>query len=325
MDRHTSLYPLKFRPILKEKIWGGNKLNEIFQKEGKGNIGESWELSGVPESVSEIATGEFKGKSLNWLIENYREALVGKKVYHKFGNTFPLLFKFIDANDDLSVQLHPRDELAKKRHNSFGKTEMWHILDSEKDAKIILGFNTEMNESKYLESLSQGKITQILNAETVKNGDAFLITPGVVHAIMAGVLLAEIQQTSDITYRIYDWDRPGMDGKMRELHNDLALDAIEYTDTNAKLNYREIKNEPFHICTSEFFEVNKLILEGNFNRNLHTIDSFKVYMCIKGAAEIESAGFKEEIAAGETILIPAELPELKFITNSATFLEVYIP
>ncbi len=319
------LYPLKFHPILKEKVWGGDKLHEIFKKEAKSNIGESWEISGVEESVSEISNGKLRGKSLNWLLENYKEKLVGKKVYQHFGNTFPLLFKFIDANDDLSVQLHPGDKLAKKRHDSFGKTEMWYILDSDKDAKIILGFNGKMDQKKYLEYLSKGKITEILHSEKVKNGDAFLITPGVVHAICSGVLLAEIQQTSDITYRIYDWDRPDINGQMRELHTELATEALQFEDTNAKLEYSEKKNEPFHICTSEFFVTNKLVVDGNFKRNLNQIDSFCVYMCIEGVAEIESGHTSLEISKGETALIPAEIKEVNFKTNNAQFLEVYIP
>lgn len=324
MAEHT-LYPLKFHPILKEKVWGGDKLHEIFKKEAKGNIGESWEISGVEESVSIISNGKFKGKTINWLLENYKEKLVGQKVYQRFGNTFPLLFKFIDAKDDLSVQLHPCDELAKKRHNSFGKTEMWYILDSDKDAKIILGFNGKMDQKKYLEFLSKGKITDILHSEQVKSGDAFLITPGVVHAICAGVLLAEIQQTSDITYRIYDWDRPDINGKMRDLHTDLALEALQFEDTHPKLNYSEKMNTPFHICTSEFFVTDKLVLDGNFKRNLNGIESFCAYMCLDGGAEIESGKNSIKISKGETVLIPAEIRDIKFNTNSAQLLEVYIP
>lgn len=237
----STLYPLKFEPILKEKVWGGNKLNTLFQKEAIGEIGESWEISGVNENVSVVSNGSLKGKSLNWLLEVYKHKLVGRKVYRHFGNTFPLLFKLIDACEDLSVQVHPDDFLAKKRHNSFGKTEMWYILDVEKEGRLILGFNEKMSQKKYLKALSENRITEILKSEPVKKGDAFILKPGTVHAIGAGVLLAEIQQTSDITYRIYDWERPDTNGQMRQLHTDLALDAIDFNSSKTKLEFSEEK------------------------------------------------------------------------------------
>ncbi len=321
----SPLYPLKFEPILKKKVWGGNKLNKLFKKMGKGNIGESWEISGVAEDISEIANGPLKGKTLTRLIGNYKEKLVGEKVYQNFGNTFPLLFKFIDAREDLSVQVHPDDVLAKKRHNSFGKTEMWYILDVEKDGRLILGFNEKMDQQKYLKSLSENRITEILNSEPVKKGDTFVLKPGTVHAIGAGILLAEIQQTSDITYRIYDWDRPDTNGQMRQLHTDLALDAIDFSPSKAKISYSDEKNILVPIGTTDFFTVNKLNLFQNYVRDLEEIPSFTVYMCLEGTAVIETDDFSEKIKKGETILIPAQLPEIKFITSSASFLEVYIP
>lgn len=321
----STLYPLKFQPILKQKVWGGNKLQELFQKNAEGNVGESWEISGVEENISEIANGPLKGNTLNWVLENYKEKLVGEKVFKNFGNHFPLLFKFIDAREDLSVQVHPNDLLAKARHNSFGKTEMWYILDVEKNGKLILGFNQQMDSKKYLHFLSENRITEILNVEAVKKGDAFLLKPGTVHAIGAGVLLAEIQQTSDITYRIYDWDRPDINGQMRELHTDLALDAIKFNQSNSKIDYPTEKNESTPISSTVFFTVNKLELSENYTRNLEEIPSFTVYMCVEGSATIETDDFSEEIKMGETVLIPAQLPELKFITNGASFLEVYIP
>jgi len=321
----SPLYPLKFEPILKQKVWGGNKLNKLFKKVAKGKVGESWEISGVEENVSEISNGPLKGKTLTWLLEHYTEKLVGEKVYKNFGNTFPLLFKFIDAREDLSVQVHPDDVLAKRRHNSFGKTEMWYILDVEKDGRLILGFKEEMDQKKYLKSLSENRITEILNSEPLERGDAFVLKPGTIHAIGAGVLLAEIQQTSDITYRIYDWDRPDTNGHLRQLHTDLALEAIDFNPSKAKMYYSEEKNVPVHIGTTDFFAVNKLNLSQNYVRDLEEIPSFTVYMCLEGNAIIETDDFSEEIKKGETILIPAQLPEIKFITNSVSFLEVYIP
>ncbi|SRX51517.1 type I phosphomannose isomerase catalytic subunit [Aequorivita sp. CIP111184] len=321
----SPLYPLKFHPIFKQKVWGGKKLNKILKKNVVGNVGESWEISGVAENVSEILNGPLKEKSLNWLLENYKEKLVGEKVYNLFGNKFPLLFKFIDARENLSVQVHPNDFLAKSRHNSFGKTELWYLIDVEKNAKLILGFNEKMDQKKYIKTLSENKITEVLNSEAIKNGDAFMIDPGTIHAIGAGVLLAEIQQTSDITYRIYDWDRPDTNGKMRQLHTDLALDAIDFNQSKPRLDYIEEKNSPVHIGTTDFFSVNKLVLSQTYIRNLEEIPSFTVYMCLEGNAIIETDDFSEEIKKGETMLIPAQLPEIKITTNSASFLEVYIP
>ena len=325
MITNSPLYPLKFEPILKEKVWGGNTLNKSFQKKGNGKTGESWELSGVAGDVSEILNGPFKGKNLNWLLALCKEKLVGEKVYKDFGNTFPLLFKYIDACEDLSVQVHPNDVLAKQRHNSFGKTELWYILDVEKNGRIILGFNKEVDEKEYLKALSDNNIVKILNSETVKKGDAFVLKPGTVHAIGAGVLLAEIQQTSDITYRIYDWNRPDINGKMRELHTDLALQAIDFTSNKAKLEYVDDVNNSVSIGATDFFSVNKLTLTKDYIRDLKAIPSFTVYMCIDGSAIIETHNFSEEIKKGETILIPAQLTEIKFNTNSASFLEVFIP
>lgn len=321
----SPLYPLKFSPILKDKVWGGSKLCELLHKEKKGNVGESWEISGVKDNISEILNGGFKGQSLNWLLENYKEKLVGKKVYQNFGTTFPLLFKFIDAREDLSVQVHPNNILAKKRHNSFGKTEMWYIIDAEKDSRLILGFNKPLDSSEYLEKFSEKRIPEILQIENAKQGNAYIIEPGLVHAIGAGVLLAEIQQTSDITYRIYDWDRPDTNGEMRQLHNDLALEAIDYKLSCQKQVYTEVINQATEIGVTEFFAVNKLVLNNDFTRNLKEISSFVAYMCIEGSANIEAGGFTETIKKGETFLIPAVFSEVKIRTKAVSFLEVYIP
>lgn len=321
----SPLYPLKFNPIFKPKVWGGTKLYQLLKKNTDGNVGESWEISGIENNVSEILNGPLKEKSLDWLLENYKEKLVGEKVYKNFGNQFPLLFKFIDARENLSVQVHPDDFLAKTRHNSFGKTELWYIIDAEKNGELILGFNEKMDQKKYLKTLSENKITEILNSESIKKGDTFIIKPGTIHAIGAGVLLAEIQQTSDITYRIYDWNRPDTNGQMRQLHTDLALDAIDFNQQKSRLVYLEEKNKPVHIGTTDFFSVNKLVLFKDYVRDLEEIPSFTVYMCLEGTALLETDDFSEEIKKGETILIPAQLPEIKFTTNSASFLEVYIP
>lgn len=319
------LYPLKFEPILKKKVWGGDKLNQLFNKKEKDHIGESWEISGVDQNISLVANGELKDKELNWLIENYKEKLLGQEVYKQYGDTFPLLFKFIDARETLSVQVHPDDKLAAGRHESFGKTEMWYILDSDKGAELVVGFKKDSNQIEYLQALSDKKIMSLLHSEEVQKGDAYVIKPGTVHAIGAGVLLAEIQQTSDITYRIYDWDRPDIDGNMRQLHTEEALDAIDFSKSDAKLEYNEQINIPVLVGKTKYFVVNKLSLSRPFVRNLDFANSFKVYMCIEGKATIESNGFSDRIQTGESILIPSQLSEIKFHTSGASFLEVYIP
>lgn len=324
MNLDPSLYPIKFKPILKEKVWGGSKLSKVFHKQSDGIIGESWEISGVEGNVSVVQNGSLMGKTLFQLIDKYKEKLVGEMVYKNFGNTFPLLFKFIDAREDLSVQLHPDDKLAKERHNSFGKTEMWYILETEKTARLILGFNQEMDEEKYLYYLSENKLSEILHSEKVNKGDSFFITPGTVHAIGAGVMLAEIQQTSDITYRIYDWDRPGIDGNLRELHTDLALQAINFKKTKSKLIFSDKENSTIQICSTPYFNTNKIILTKDIERDHLNNDSFVVYMCLDGEAILKTEGFSLDIIKGDTILIPAVEKKVKFITNSATFLEVYI-
>jgi mannose-6-phosphate isomerase len=325
MTEHIPLYPLKFEPILQEKVWGGNKLSTYFNKEGNGNIGESWELSGVRGFVSVVENGELKGKDLNQLIETYGVELMGEKVIESFGSTFPLLFKFIDAREDLSVQLHPDDALAKERHDSFGKTEMWYILDAEQDARLLLGFNTSMDEETYIRHLSEKRIPEIIHSEKITKGDSFFIAPGTVHAIGAGVMLAEIQQTSDITYRIYDWDRMGLDGRERELHTDLALKAINYKETDTRLVYDKIDNTPNLICRSPYFETNQLQLSKKFRRDLSEIDSFVVYMCVEGQGTFHLGYDSVTVKKGETILIPALTEILEINTQSATFLEVFIP
>ena len=223
------LYPLKFRPIFKEKIWGGSKLrNQLFKNTSSDKTGESWEISGVEGNISVVDNGFLQGKSLNDIISEYKESLLGKKIYNKFGTEFPLLIKFIDADDDLSIQVHPDDNTAKKRHKSFGKTEMWYVIDADKNAELITGVCKNTNKGEYSELLLNKQLKTILNFEKVKKGDVFFIPAGRIHAICKGILLAEIQQTSDITYRIYDWDRKDDTGNERELHTESAIDVIDF-------------------------------------------------------------------------------------------------
>ena len=228
----NTLYPLKFKPIYKQVIWGGSRLHDYLGKPAvPEKTGESWEISGVSGDVSVVAEGFLKGNTLEELIEVYMGDLVGDMVYDAFGTEFPILVKFIDANDNLSVQVHPDDEYAAEYHGKKGKTEMWYIVHAEKDASLISGFNRDVDEKKFMDHLKGGKLAEILNTVAVEKGDVFFLPAKRVHAIGSGIVLAEIQQTSDLTYRIYDWERVGADGKPRELHLDHALEVgLQKTD-----------------------------------------------------------------------------------------------
>ena len=327
MKKEKLLYPIKFKPILKRKIWGGIKLREQLKKDTThDDIGESWELSSVDGFVSEVINGELKGKDINSLIKEFKEDLIGKVVYENFGNEFPLLFKFIDANDDLSIQLHPNDILAKKRHNSFGKTEMWYVLKADEKAKLYAGFNQDLNKETYLKFFNEGRVLETIYVDEVKKGDAFFIDVGTIHAIGKGILIAEIQQTSNITYRIYDWDRVDSEGNGRELHTDLAIEAFDFTKKGScLLNYDTKIGVPNKIYSCKYFTTNKLNVFKNLERNIKSIDSFVVYMCVEGKGSISIGEKKEEIKKGETLLIPA-LTEVINISSekSIELLEVYI-
>ena len=325
MNKNQLKYPIKFIPILKEKIWGGNKLTALLNKASKNNIGESWEISGVKDNVSIVSNGLLKGKSLKELITTFEGAILGHKVFKSFGNNFPLLFKFIDANKDLSVQLHPNDQLAKKQHNSFGKNEMWYVLGIEEGAKLILGFSKQVDQEIYQKHLVENTLSEILQYKNVKKGDSFFIETGTVHAIGAGVVLAEIQQSSDITYRIYDYNRPGLDGKLRELHTDLAIDAINFESKTTELDYKDEINIPVRLCKSKYFYTNKLIISNSIHRDLSLIDSFIVYMFLEGEGTIKVNEYSETFKEGDTVLIPALIENIKIISKSAIFLEIYIP
>ena len=321
----NKLYPLKFKPILKDKIWGGTKLSKQFNKlSNSKQLGESWEISTVPGDISEVVNGEFKTQNLQDLLELYKGELIGEKNYERFGNDFPLLIKFIDAKQDLSIQLHPDDNLAKERHDSFGKTEMWYVMQADKDANLIVGFSQKMNDKTYLKHLEEKTLTEILNFDKVKEGDTYFIEAGRVHAIGAGVLLAEIQQTSDVTYRVYDWDRVDEEGNERELHNDIAIDAFKFDlKDDFRVNYSKEKNVSNEMISCPFFTTNYLELDSEFIKE-NTHDSFLIYMCVDGEVEVVADGTRELISKGETILIPAAIKDFKLSTNSAKLLEVYV-
>lgn len=322
------LYPLKFTPILKPIIWGGDAICEFkdITPRQKG-IGESWEISGVEGNVSEVAEGPLEGKKLDELIEDYKEELVGKSVYNKFGDKFPLLIKFIDARDNLSIQVHPDDELAKRRHNSFGKTEMWYVIDATKDAFLYSGFAKEMTPDEYVKSIDDNTFIDSLAQHKIKAGDVFFLPAGRVHAIGAGTFIAEIQQTSNITYRIYDYNRKGADGKERELHTELAKDAIDFKIyDNYKNSYVSHKDEPVLLESCQYFTTNLLDLDKEISRDLSDKDSFIIQICMGGACTVvDDNGNSLKVKQGETILLPALTKNITIKPEgSVLLLETYV-
>ncbi|WP_297692149.1 type I phosphomannose isomerase catalytic subunit [uncultured Eudoraea sp.] len=321
-----NLYPIKFYPILKERLWGGTKLGTILGKELESDlVGESWEISGVNGDVSIVANGPHKGTSLTNLIDEFPEAILGKSVLERFGKEFPILIKFIDAQKDLSIQLHPNDELARKRHNSFGKTEMWYVMDSDEDAELIIGFNEDVTEEIYTESLKNNSLTDLLNYESVSEGDTYFINAGKIHAIGAGVLIAEIQQTSDQTYRVYDYNRKDADGNPRELHTELSLDAIDYAKKDDfKVSYEQKMNAANPMVNCPYFKTNFISLNQNIRFDVSDRDCFTIYMCIDGDVLIENDFGSILIKKGETVLVPASSSHILLNSEQAKLLEITV-
>lgn len=324
----NELMPLKFRTIFKEKIWGGQKIKEVLGKDFSPleNCGETWELSGVHGNVSIVEGGPFDGQSLQDLLDTYQEKLVGKKVFQRFGNEFPLLIKFIDAAEDLSIQVHPNDELAKQRHNSFGKTEMWYILQADPEAVLITGFNQVMSKDKYLEAFNEGKLEDILNKEVVEHDDVYFIPAGRVHTIGKGCLLAEIQQTSDVTYRIYDFDRKDKDGNLRELHVEEALDAIDYNFYDSYVTRLPVhRDHVTELASCPYFTTNRLAFDETVTRDFSDHDSFVCYICVEGAPCL-TIGNGITMKKGDVWLIPATIGSWSIETvGPYKLLETFIP
>lgn len=323
------LYPLKFKPIYLDKIWGGQKIRTELGKDfgNLPNCGESWEISGVPGNVSVVSNGFLAGNELEELIEVYMGDLVGDHVYDKFGLGFPLLIKFIDANDDLSVQVHPNDELAKERHQSYGKTEMWYVLQADRGARLNCGFNKPLDANEYLQKLSSGQLMDILNFVEVKAGDVFFMPAGRVHAIGKGILVAEIQQTSDVTYRIFDYNRKDASGKERELHTDLALAAIDFTyHDNYRTEYQTERNKSSEVVRCDYFKTNILEFDQTIEKDIYEWDSFVIYICLEGEYEIIGQDVTEKAQKGETVLIPASMNQfrLKPLSPEVKLLEVHL-
>jgi len=321
------LYPLKFEPLYKYRLWGGEKLKTQLNKEyTEDSIGESWEISDVKGDETQVLNGELKGQTLKQLINTYKGDFVGEAVYNAFGEDFPLLIKFIDAKTPLSIQVHPSNELAKERHNSFGKNEMWYVMQADKDAELIVGFEKEIDKDEYQKHLEDDTILNVMHHETVAKGDTFYIPTGRIHAIGAGVLLAEIQQTSDVTYRIYDYNRvDATTGKERELHNDQALDAIDFTyHSEFKTSYETKANTANKLVHSPYFKTNFIKVENELEKDYSNLDSFVIYMCVSGSLEINYANDTYTLNTGETILLPATVDAVKINASQADLLEIYL-
>ncbi|MGL4781314.1 MAG: type I phosphomannose isomerase catalytic subunit [Bacteroidales bacterium] len=322
------MYPLKFNPILKSLIWGGERIAPFKQIEtDQKNIGESWEVSQVKGDVSVVANGELAGKTLSEIIHTYKADLLGSKVYETFGEDFPLLIKFIDAKDNLSIQVHPDDELAKKRHDSFGKTEMWYVMDATPDAKILCGFTEVITPDQYVQKVNDNSIMDVIKSHDAKAGQIFYLPAGRIHAIGAGSFVAEIQQTSNITYRIYDFDRRDAQGNPRELHTELAKDALDYTVLDNYLSdYTKKENEVNEVVASPYFTTNVLNLTKSIHINNLRKDSFVIYICMGGSAIItDKNGVETAIRQGETVLVPAILSDVEIQPNgSCDLMETFI-
>ena len=302
------MYPIKFEPILKQTLWGGDKIIPFkhLNSDLKG-VGESWEISGVENNESVVANGPDKGLNLTEMVRKYREELVGEANYARFGNVFPLLIKFIDARQDLSIQVHPSDELARKRHHSLGKTEMWYVIDADKGAKLRSGFSQQIDPKEYKERVHNHTITDVLQEYEIHPGDVFFLPAGRVHSIGAGAFIAEIQETSNITYRIYDFDRKDANGKTRELHTELAQDAIDYEVLNDyRTAYEPELNEPVELVACPHFTTSLYDMTEEISCDYSELDSFVIFICMEGACVMkDNEGHSLDVRAGESVLLPA--------------------
>jgi len=322
------LYPMKFHPLLKEKLWGGDKLQKIFKKNVKkeARVGEAWLLSGVEGSETVVSNGWLADNDLAELTEVFMGDLVGDKVYETFKNQFPLLFKLIDAHENLSVQVHPNDTLAQQRGLKNGKTEMWYIMQAEKDAELITGFNKAINKDSFEKLLTQNRLETVLNYEKVVSGDVFFMPAGRIHAIGKGILLAEIQQSSDTTYRVYDWNRTDDDGNPRPLHIAESLDAIDFQlQKDYKTPYASEENKTSPVIQSPCFTTNILHAHTPVRKDFSEMDSFVVYLCVEGSFSVSYDGEITTVQSGEILLIPNIITELIIVPTPATkALEVFI-
>ncbi len=324
----SALYPLKFLPLFKNVIWGGNRLkNYGFQYDPLPNCGEVWALSSVEGHESVIANGFLEGNTLNEAIEIYMGDLVGDRIYNRFGTEFPLLVKMIDAARDLSIQVHPDDELAQRRGMPQGKTEMWYVVEADKGSTLISGFQRDTTPEEYTAALQSGHLMDLLHAEEPEPGDVYFIPAGRVHALGKGLLVAEIQQTSDCTYRIYDYDRVDKDGHKRQLHTAEAMDAIDFSGIqgHAHTHYHAHLNESTTIAACPYFDTRIIPFDTPIRKNLEDHDGFVLYLCVEGIAAVKSMGVIVPVHAGECVLVPAAADQVElFCEGKATLLETTI-
>lgn len=318
--------PLKFNAFLKQTIWGGNKIIPFKHLDSQlENVGESWEISGVKDHQTIVSEGEYAGRALNEVVEELKDKLIGESNYEQFGNEFPLLIKFIDARQDLSIQVHPTDEIAKKQGKSRGKTEMWYIMDSDKDAHLRSGLKKKITPAEYKEMVENDTILDAIADYSVKEGDCFFLPAGRIHSIGKGCFLAEIQQTSDVTYRIYDFKRKDKNGNYRELHTDLAAECINYEVLNDyRTVYTSQKNQGVSLVHCPYFHTAVYDLDEPMTLDYSELDSFVILIGVKGEGTIvDNEGNETSLLAGETILIPATTNELK-VSGTVNFLETYV-
>ena len=315
----------KFEPLLKQTLWGGEKITAFKHLNSDlENVGESWEISGVKDNETIVANGTEKGKSLNQLVREQKGALVGQENYERFGDEFPLLIKFIDARQDLSIQVHPTDEIAHRQGKSRGKTEMWVALESDKGAQLYNGLKQQITPEQYKEMVENDTITDALARYEVNEGDVFFIPAGRIHAIGAGCFIAEIQQTSDVTYRIYDFKRKDKNGNYRELHTKEAAESIDYTVLpNYRTEYKLEKNVPQQVAQCPYFTTAIYDLDEPMMLDYSELDSFVILIGLKGEGTLTADGKSVSLNAGETVLIPATAKEIK-VEGNVKFLETYV-
>lgn len=325
-----NLYPFLFAPNLHPVIWGGHQLRPYKGLAPSSDpIGESWEVSAVPSSPSHISNGEWKGKDLITAISGHPDAILGKAVNEKYHGKLPLLVKFIDAKRDLSIQVHPDDEMAMLEHGKMGKSEMWYIIKADEGAHLYAGFQKEITPEEYQQRIADGSITEVLADHQVKAGDVFYLPAGRVHAICGGIMLAEVQQSSDVTYRIFDYNRPGMDGKPRELHTALAAKALDFhVEDNYRTEYINSKNKATQIIDTPYFDVRVMEISKPFHRDLRKYDSFVISMCIAGdcTIRVRSTGDEITLHEGHSTLIPAAIADYDVIpqNDKTRLLDAYI-
>ena len=311
------MYPLLFEPNLHPVVWGGSRLRPYKGLEANEEpIGESWEVSAVPSSTSIISNGAWAGRNLVSVVSEHAEAILGKSVNQQYGGRLPLLVKFIDAKKDLSIQVHPNDEMAMREHGKMGKSEMWYVIKADEGSHLYAGFKQEITPEEYQKRVADGTITEVLADHKVKAGDVFYLPAGRVHAICGGILLAEVQQSSDVTYRIYDYNRPGMDGKPRELHTELAAKALDYhVEANYRTEYVESSNKAIQIIDTPYFDVRVIEISKPFHRDMMKYDSFVISMCMEGDCLIRVRSTNDEITLrqGYCTLIPAAIADYDVI------------